>query len=1512
MKKTKFSHRVIAVFFTLTFLQTLVPYNRLWANNNGPNAPEAAAFEPVDATDMVNLLTGDFSYVLPLLNVPSPEGGYPLALSYHAGIAMDQEASWVGLGWNLNPGAINRYVSGVPDDWKSTKKYSVFYDEGGVLKTYTGGVSVGWGYGVYSVGLHASYSEHQTSNGENSYNYNIGGNLGSLQASIGSNGFDLGVGVNDLLGIGGLNANISTSGLGLNYGDGSNNISVNQSFKNGNTTLGANGAGLGISLSSKNGLSANIGRTSLNFKGSESLSRQLSIVNRTLTAYVPIPIPGGSVNINGSYSKTKYWAYENDYSIFDGALYASNIDNSLNDGLFDYKIAFDSYESYYKTDRTEQSKQANYSGISYDSYSVSGQGVAGSIKPYIFQEAVLRNQERTIDTDGDGGSIAAAFYEYPLGSTGDKFTKGINDIHFYFENENSSFLKVNSGNWVAPNSSYGSVFSMNTTNRRTDSSVNINGESFNGYNSSTKRMRKGSYIETFTNQQILDVPSRIVQPYNFNRTRSRVPRAGIGAYRITTVDGKTYHYSIPVYQHEKFAKVTEVNKDIDKQFSEEGQLDPYATHWLLTAVTGPDYIDTNNNNIVDESDYGYWVGFDYGMWSEGFGWRTPTTGYETSDKTKTYEWGVKEIYYLDKIKTRTHTALFIKETRKDNLSSSNLLNIGTRSNPKVYNDIHIKSFVVGDDNKNYFNGIYDEINLRFGTFYVESQHKVFLNLQQQQSLRLKKIILLNNKNNYANIAKTNPSEPNEITGGAIKIDESFKQIDIQGRDLGTISKPITNRSWKANLYKNVLDVGDIKSLGVNIDSKAVKVIDFVTSYKLAGDTPNSSASNSRRLTLDQVRLRGKEGELLIPPYKFDYYHYNFGYDNSKKDNWGYRIDFPWNWSLKKITTPLGSSISVEFEEDDFRYEAAITSPSESNKKGGGIRVKNLTLEQDGEQYITSHKYNVPGTTLSSGVTSYAPSKNDKEVKFIGELPAPAVMYEYVTVEHKYATNQTKHKDEFRFKVLPKMVEKNGGFECGDVLSLRKVQNNNQNVNISGRSYPTNFSKFELVDHTVSLGRLISKKSYNEMGQLLSSVENNYYALNELQQGVHQETNKMYKQVREYSSYKYLLSASSKTKFPSVLKSTIDHSGHHMTSTYFNQYDFLSGQVAKTTTKLSDGTEIKTNSFPAYKYYNLMGSKADNVNNKNMLSQDAANVTQIKVGSAWKTIGADITTWNNNWTYRNHKGITNTPTNNQEKIWRKHKNYVWKGDIDADGAYVGYTGDFDGFVWGSSQTNPKWINTSTISKYDHFSMPLETSDINGNSVSTKRGDRESKVIAVANAKYTNMYYTGAEYFVKEGNTTYFDGEVSTSGNVISVQNAHTGKHIVKANSGSVFKVQLPADPGRIGSKSKFKASVWVRKGQESNLSLMVQNGSSVPFVTDFNSNETITAGDWVLLNGYIPILTSQAIVTLETSGAVDVDDFRLHPVSSAMTSYVYNDWDELTHILGANNLATQYEYDSTLR
>ncbi|MDB5134372.1 MAG: hypothetical protein JWP37_975 [Mucilaginibacter sp.] len=89
--------KVFALFMLFTLVnQTLTP-SIAYALTAGPTAPEATNFEPIDTTDMVNPLTGSFTYNMPLLEVPGPEGSYPLSLSYHAGIQPNEEASWVGL-----------------------------------------------------------------------------------------------------------------------------------------------------------------------------------------------------------------------------------------------------------------------------------------------------------------------------------------------------------------------------------------------------------------------------------------------------------------------------------------------------------------------------------------------------------------------------------------------------------------------------------------------------------------------------------------------------------------------------------------------------------------------------------------------------------------------------------------------------------------------------------------------------------------------------------------------------------------------------------------------------------------------------------------------------------------------------------------------------------------------------------------------------------------------------------------------------------------------------------------------------------------------------------------------------------------------------------------------------------------------------------------------------------------------------------------------------------------------
>jgi hypothetical protein len=126
----------------------------------GPNSPEASSFKAVGSDNLVNLFTGSFSYSIPLLDVD----GYPVNLFYNGGITMDQDASWVGLGWNINPGTVNRDMRGVPDDFDGTdlltvtqriKTNQTFGGNVGAdfellgIKGLGGGLSVGVSYNTY-------------------------------------------------------------------------------------------------------------------------------------------------------------------------------------------------------------------------------------------------------------------------------------------------------------------------------------------------------------------------------------------------------------------------------------------------------------------------------------------------------------------------------------------------------------------------------------------------------------------------------------------------------------------------------------------------------------------------------------------------------------------------------------------------------------------------------------------------------------------------------------------------------------------------------------------------------------------------------------------------------------------------------------------------------------------------------------------------------------------------------------------------------------------------------------------------------------------------------------------------------------------------------------------------------------------------------------------------------------------------------------------------------------------
>ncbi|NGX85384.1 hypothetical protein [Aequorivita sp. KMM 9714] len=1636
--------------------------------SQGPMSPEASSFEPVDATDMVNLLTGDFTYVLPILNVPNPEGGYPITLSYHAGISMEQEASWVGLGWNINPGAISRNVAGVPDDWKNVRSFSSIYNAGGVIESYSGSISVGWAK-TFSVGLYGSYQTHKSVNGENSHQFDFGieGSIYNISGRVGTNGG--GIGYN----YGAVNVDIGTDGVGIGAGYGGYSIGINQSFIDGSTTISAGGPyGTGMSLNS-NGLRVSLLGASVNTRAGRSnmLSQGTNLSwgnGGTLGIITPW------FNISYTQSKVKYWLYENEYKENNGSLYPGNLTDLYSTTPVTNRIHFDAYESDINSEKSKITK-ANFSAPSYDSYIVSGQGIGGSISPHILEQGVMPMGYNTLAERPNNFQQSFMGYFYPTNSQ--KFNKQISDellsnqIHFTFDNEITSYIKVKSDNWNTPNSggTYSDIYNFQPQNRVLDDILVKNGISYNGYNENNGRLRKGNFIETFTNKEIKLNPNLIIEPANFNRSNPEIPEDGIGGYKITTLDGKIYHYSLPVYQKETFSKSTPLGLNQSDSFYENFQLEPYATHWLLTAITGPDYIDVNNNNTLDELDYGYWVSFDYGKWSDGFVWRSPTTGYLNTNRNKSYQWGRKEIYYLDKIVTRTHTALFIKSIRDDNRSAEIDYRNGTNS--LEYIDQHLRTFDIGTDGFPYLIGTLHPFKVTApNTFKGETTSKFFVETHSQRSLKLDKIILLKNNATSANISKSNGNQSNPINLGKIKIEAQAKFFDYSLNHMTWADQFFTVHdvpNWQGEFFGNVLDEGDLINTP-QIESEALKTINFSFNYLLAPSSPNSTSPIGGKLALENVTYLAKNNISLIPPYSFKYATPLTPYNNNAVDDWGYPTNDITSWNLNKIKFPTGGEISINYEEDDFHQEAApsnfvfdskfevkftgsesgakyvhfrnqsdnlpeeninfydyftvgeqsrvnvqfvldpdhnggervadvdkfcmITNltfdsvtfqipttkvqnferndigcfednwvfynwyddvvsetngwvreenegscsevPDDSkrvkiqffsskvfiNQEGGGIRVEDITVsDETGNNFQTTYDYNDPITGNSSGIVSYAPSRMiTKDVKHISHIPSPAVMYEYVTVSHNVIGTGYLSKNVYKYNVLKPMSVNGLEFNMGDELSLNISQNQSTNITYKGTAANLKQSKIQLIDKLSNIGRLESIKTYNKKDHLLS--ENINYYDNYLEQGVIEETFDSYKRIWDYESYSpdiYCLSSSSKIIYPSAIKQVKNINNGYESNTYYNDINFLTGQALETHAFHSDGTEIKSTVIPAYTIPEFsgnvggygMGSKVDDITNKNMLSQTAANYTFINK-NGWKPIGVGITTWNKEWSYRNLGGLETTPSSPEQKIWRKYQTYIWDGEIDQNGIYMDYNvSNFDGFDWGAESQPEPWKKTSHIERYSHYSLPLEVSDINNNFASTKLGDYDSRAIATSNARYTEMYYSGAEYFYSTGGG-YFDGEVS--GAHQSEDRSHTGKYSVKLSSGQQgFAVEMKGiNPPEIEHRpGKYVISVWANKENYQNARTKIE-GTVEPF-----NGEIIPAGNWVQMNHYfdIPNSTDDIEISLTSaSGTVYFDDFRISPLASSVTSYVYNEFDELTFILGSNNIGTKYQYDEAGR
>ena len=892
----------------------------------GMHQPEFTSFEQGTGGVSVNPLTGDLTYILPTIYVPGPAGGYGMPLFYHAGIKNDQLASWVGLGWNMNPGAINRIPVSVPDDWNGEIEHTWISKDLGLLKQNALSISTPWGVGA-------------------SYDWN---NMG-------------GAGMGISVGLGSYLPKIDGAGLfGLSARAGSNG-----SFVGVSTPVGKVGFANGRFSSPFSRLSGG------NLNSNVYATTEKSIV---------IPL----IFINYFSKSIRYWYfYEGDYSSF-GNLYAKNgyIGKQGEVNIQDNRESVDMYENpFYSTKPFNHDLESNnLSFPAYDKFLVSGEGIAGTFSAKNWNDVSLAGKALSL---GDDDLIE---YVNTHSQTDD-----INKIHFQFDQMILGAPKIEPGDWVIPSNNSNPdpitaiTYSPGANNQLTGPN----------YLASTNQAATPQPINYYTNQEIYDKYTQVnfspfPQPFmeyeTFTNTRVNTSLSnpeGIGGFSITNANGLTYHYALPIYQFEVLNirnAIDDPNKDFYIKYSPE----MFATTWLLTGITGSDFIDrggSNNgpNGVIDDNDLGYWVKFNYGKWSDGYLWRTPFQGYKMDNVNldqETFTLGRKQLYYLNSIETASHVAYFIKELRDDGYSSD----IGNLA--YSYSDIQDGEFRINaaeglnsdfvpcsdvsqpsDINNNYpfSDGRYDARDKSFN-FSVNTPSSIRPLKISQIYVFEKSSVILNGTLGDSLLTSTQGDIGFEhrakvYQGDLICYDENGNPITVPSPndyceyDWDFIGEFCETNTTSFNLYYNseILDVNDVTSWeyasGVSLESQALQVIDFDQDYELSPGMPNSDPVNSGKLSLKGVTIKGTSGELIMPPYQFTYGlpSENMAYSDTP-DPWGYygpENDYELKpdvdtWSLREITSPLGGKTTINYESDSYHIESALGS-NEINVFVGEVR-----------------------------------------------------------------------------------------------------------------------------------------------------------------------------------------------------------------------------------------------------------------------------------------------------------------------------------------------------------------------------------------------------------------------------------------------------------------------------------------------------------------------------------------------------------------------------------------------
>lgn len=898
--------RIISSFLLMVFALQIVPIYSAFALTSGPSQPEVQSFQPAGTSDMVDLFTGDFSYNIPLFELPGPNGGYPFNLSYQSGIGMDQEASWVGLGWNLQPGAINRQMRGLPDEFKGDQVYTKMSLDPSVTVGLKAGADVEiFGFAGTNIGLGVSLNNYK------GVSYSIDGSIGFGRAV----------------------SSARTSGLSLGFSlDSQEGINVNPSFSLGNKDVNF---GLGVGYNSKQGL----GSVSANYDATIALPSRLKVREHTINvttvklklngsatlslsspSYTPqITMPMKNIGISATIKLGgAFWGFfangyvtgyyneqwlANDKQRISSSAYGYLNYQSASDpkNLMDFNREKDGMV-------TEEGPNLAIPSLTYDIYSVTGQGISGMYRPVRNDYGSIRDQETSSESNGGAAGVdlgpGLSHWGVNLSINHSKSTTGgwtgNNEIGnstkfleskidnsyepWYFKShgeptaeatqtiddlggDRAVRVKLNGGGFDAVAANQLEYKSSNVwTSKTAPSSASVN----------QQRKARNQAIQPYTNEQLLSGSEELISQFKIKYldasgteqvfNRSTLPKHHIAGFSALTPEGLRYNYGIPaynLYQEEVTYTAQKQNGQIDRvNVGNNGgndRADPdYTfgyTEKYLRRVEMPPFAHSHlltsilgpdyvdvTNNGVTEDDLGYWVKFTYK---------------KTTTDTDRFKW-------------------------RDPFSKAHLQE-GWKTDPR--------------DDKGSF--VYGEKEMWYMAKAETKSHIATFELQARED----------------GAGVNAKLQDNNGKGKSIY---SLKEIRLFSRFAGT--------------------------------TKPIKIVRFDYNYALCPGVYNSY-TGSGKLTLKKLWFEyGGSQRGSLNPYVFDYHENdpesNPPYDMLAYDRWGnYKPypngnfstnrDFPYvnqdpskeeqldkqaaAWSLKEIQLPSGGKVIVDYEVDDYAY-----------------------------------------------------------------------------------------------------------------------------------------------------------------------------------------------------------------------------------------------------------------------------------------------------------------------------------------------------------------------------------------------------------------------------------------------------------------------------------------------------------------------------------------------------------------------------------------------------------------